>query len=122
MTISIKRSYDVVIVNVSGDVNSNIAGLLYDRLVGCIDDGWRKLILDLADAPRMTRAGAPGVLVAAKLLRSAGGRMRICNAAPQVEEFLLGLGFNHLVACDPTLEASVAALSSRGAAAPDVAA
>jgi hypothetical protein len=46
-------------------------------------------------------------------LRNTRGELRICGASKSVEAMLRGLGFNHLVRCDPTVEVSVIALSAR---------
>lgn len=100
----------VAIVSVAGAVNSRTAGQLYDGLVERTHEGSSNLIVDLSDVHVMTRAGARGLVVAAKLMQSARGDMRICGAQPSIEGFLHKLGFHHLLKCDPTLEASLARL------------
>jgi anti-anti-sigma factor len=98
------------IASVSGVVDLYAAGVLYDALMGCIRKGDEMLIVDLSGVSRMTRAGTRGLVVAAKLLESGGGQMRICGAKPAVDAVMSGLGFHHLLHMDATVAASMAAL------------
>lgn len=106
---------EFALVEVSGIVDSNAAGPLCGMLVECVGDGCKKLIVDLSGVTHVTHAGARGLIVAAKLLRSGGGEMRVCTARPAAEEMLRGLGFHHLLKCDPTVEHSIIALSGSAA-------
>lgn len=112
MRLSIRTLDGVVIVSVAGTVDSHAAGDLYDALVRCIGEGSTKLIVDLSGVHIMTRAGARGVIVAAKLMSTGNTEMRICSAPRAVEDFLQSLGFTHLLKCDPTLRSSLAHLSA----------
>jgi anti-anti-sigma factor len=109
--ISGRTADGITIVAIAGSVNRHAAGRLYDALVGCIGSGDTRLIVDLSGVHLLTHAGMRGLVVAAKLAAGAGGALRICGAERSIEAFLQGLGFNHLLKCDPTLQASVAALS-----------
>jgi anti-anti-sigma factor len=102
---------DILVVRVSGAVDRLAAGRLYDVLIKTITDRRAKLIVDLSDVYLMTRAGARGLIVAAKLLQSGGGEMRIAGAKRSIEAFLQDLGFTHLLICEPNLGAAMMALS-----------
>jgi len=110
MKLSITIFNEIALVRISGTVDSHAAGHLYDGLVKRVREGDRTLIIDLAGVPVMTRAGVRGIIVAARLLQNARGAMRICGANTGVAAFLKGLGFDHLLVCDPTLQASLIAL------------
>lgn len=112
LQLSISTINGVAIVRVSGAVSRHAAGRLYDTLVNAIGDGRANLIVDLSHVSIVTRAGVRGLIVAAKLMQHASGDMRICGAQQSIEGFLRGLGFNHLLKCDPTLKVSMAALSA----------
>ena len=58
------------------------------------------MVVDLEGVSSMTRAGARGILVAAKMLQCRGGEMRICGANEGVRRGLLNTGFRHLLAVD----------------------
>lgn len=115
---TIAHSVDTVdgipVVSVSGTVKSRATGPLTDVLTECIGAGGTNLIVDLSQVNGMTHAGARGLIVAAKLMEAARGRMRICGAVQPVETVLTSLGFNHLLKCDPTLRDSVAHLAGTG--------
>ena len=110
MQISFKTIDGVVIVGVAGAVDSHAAGQLNDTLLRCIADGAKKLIVDLSGVHIMTRAGMRGLIVAAKLMDTAQGEMRICGALRSVDVFLRSRGFTYLLTCDASLEASLAEL------------
>lgn len=98
------------IVEIAGAVDSRSAGKLYDVLIDIVRDRRAKLIVDLSGVQSMTRAGVRGLVVAAKLLKPGKGKMRICGANRATEDMLRGLGLDHLLNYDPTIEASLAAL------------
>lgn len=101
---------DILIVEVFGWVDRSAAGEFYDVLVGYVGSGWTKMVVDFTDVVMVTRAGVRGLIVAAKLLRSVQGEMRICVADDATTDFLNGLGFAHLLKCDATLVTSIALL------------
>jgi anti-anti-sigma factor len=111
MELSIWNLDDIVVVDVSGVVDSRAAGRLYDALVERIGAGWKKLVVDVSDVGSLTRAGARGLIVASKLLNTAGGGMRICGADKSVCALLQATGFRHLLKLDPDHGASMRALS-----------
>ncbi|WP_172296834.1 STAS domain-containing protein [Pseudoruegeria sp. HB172150] len=122
-------SFDIIgeflIFEVSGTVDRTAAGTLYDALVEQVQCGRDRLIVDLSRVTTLTRAGVRGLVVASKLLHSADGQMRICGADKSAEALLRSLSFNHLLKCDPTREASMAAMAQAApgrpkAATPDV--
>jgi anti-anti-sigma factor len=113
------RTLDGVhIVAVAGIVDSRTAGQLFDALVARCGGAGRKLAVDLSGVHVMTRAGVRGLVVAAKLTRLAGGELRLCAAQRNVTDLLQGLGFNHLLKCDPTLALAISRLSAGRSAHP----
>ncbi|MEQ9607785.1 MAG: STAS domain-containing protein [Kiloniellaceae bacterium] len=117
MQISFKTIDGVVVLSVSGAADSHAAGQLNDTLVRCIADGTKKLIVDLSGVHIMTRAGLRGLIVAAKLMDTAQGQMRICGALRSVDAFLRSRGFTYLLTCDASLQTSLAEL--RGGDSPE---
>lgn len=110
MKISRTAIDDFLIVEIEGILDGNAAGPLSDTLVDAVSDGWKKLIVNLACVPHATHAGVRGLIVTAKLLKSGRGEMRICGANAATEALLRGLGFHHLLKCDPTVEVSMLAM------------
>lgn len=118
MKIAVSTIDEFQIVEITGVVDRNAAGAVYDALVEAAGDGRRKLVVDLSGVRHMTRAGTRGFVVAAKLMRPGQGEMRICGASRATEALLRGLGHFHLLKCDPTIEMSILSLSY--ASEPDV--
>lgn len=104
MDYAISRFGAVQIVTLAGPVDRKSAGTLYDVLLKCV--GWRgaRLAVDLSRVTRLTRAGARGIIVAAKLAEATGGEVRICGAKPMIFVFLRGLGFEPFMKLDRTLD------------------
>lgn len=117
MKIIISRLDGATLVELSGVVGSTTSGHLYDTLTRLIGAGDSRLILDLSRVERLTRAGARGLIVAAKLMQTRRGEMRICGAEADVEAALQDLGFRHLLRSDPDLGTALAALSQPAPAA-----
>ncbi|MGD1876258.1 MAG: STAS domain-containing protein [Kiloniellaceae bacterium] len=107
MQISYETIDGVAILGVTGAVDSHAAGQLSDALVQCISGGAKKMIVNLSGVHIMTRAGFRGLVVAAKLMETAQGEMRICGALRSVDDFLRRSGFTYLLTCDVTLQASL---------------
>lgn len=112
MNIAVRSLEDCVLLTVTGAMDARRSGRLYDALVGCSAGPARRIVVDLSGVPLVTRAGVRGLIVAAKCVACAGGGLRICRASPEVEEQLAGFGFDHLLRCEPTLDAARAALTS----------
>lgn len=104
---------DVLVVKITGAVDSKSAGALYDALVDCAA-GRTKMIVDIAGVTLLTHAGVRGLIVAARLMKSAKGELRICGAAAPIAAIIQGLGFNFLLKCDADLKSAIAAIGGRG--------
>ena len=111
MRLSIRTLDGVVVVGITGVVDSDSVGHLFDALVQCIAKGSGKLIVDLSGLHGMAPEGARGLLIAAKLASSMQGEMRICGAKPSIVSRLQGMGVSHLPQTDPDVESSLIALS-----------
>jgi anti-anti-sigma regulatory factor len=104
----------ITIACITGVIDSRSAGQVYDALVQCVIEGrteLTELVVDMSGVIRITRAGARGLIVAARLMEEGHGAMRICRARRSVVAALCSFGFNHLLKFDPTLEQSIAALA-----------
>lgn len=102
---------DFLVFEIDGVIDRNAAGELSDTLVEAVQDGWKKLVVNLSGTSHATHAGVRGLIVAAKLMRYGRGELRICGANAATGKLLRGLGFHHLLKCDPTVEHSILALS-----------
>ena len=112
MNISISTLDGIRLVRISGIVDKRGAGRLYDTLMAGINEGRAAIIVDISEVPRITRAGAHGLIVAARLLQASTRMIRISGARDEVETFLQGLGIDNLLKRDPSVTASLAVLAS----------
>lgn len=110
MEIAVTRFDGFQLVKLSGALDRNAAGPLYEAMVQCVGDGSAKTIVDLAGVDRLTPAGVGGLVVAAKLTQTGGGALWLCNADTEVEAQLRSLGHNHLFSFDRSVEAVIALL------------
>lgn len=110
MQIATKTLRGIQVVCVSGVVDRHATGRLTEALIESISQAGRLLIVDLSDVPLMSHAATRSLVIAAKLLESAHGKMRISGATGPVDALLRGRGFNHLLKLDASVDASVATL------------
>ncbi len=112
MNLVVKNLGDVIVAELSGTVSRTDAGRLLDDLVGTTRIGTGHLIVDVSRLEHFARSAVRGLVVTAKLLRTAGRDMRVCGANPIIKSLLVFLGFSHLLKCDPNIETSLAVLFS----------
>ena len=95
--IGTRQMADILIVDMAGRLDSSTAGSSYDQLVGIAKGDARKIVLNLEKLQFISSAGLRAILTMAKLLQSARGEVRICNARAVVKEALETSGFNSLI-------------------------
>ncbi len=92
---------DVLVLKPSGRVDSNNAGSAEAMILGQVDGGAQRIVLDMAELDYVSSAGLRVLLVTAKRLRQTGGRMALCQLRPNVHEVLEVSGFLAiLTVCD----------------------
>jgi len=87
----------VTFVHMSGRLTASTAGQAYDDLVRVAQSGTKKVVLNLHGLEFIASAGLRSILVAAKLLTTARGEMRICEASDNVRTILETSGFDNLI-------------------------
>ncbi|GGB23375.1 STAS domain-containing protein [Allosediminivita pacifica] len=97
MDIDSNRFGDTHIVTVRGAVDSRSAGKLMDALCCCATQTCRLLVVDLSSVTLTTRAGMRGFFVAAVLLRTQDGTLRLRGATQDVRKRLGERGFADLL-------------------------
>ncbi len=102
---------EILVATLDGDIVGRTAGEFKEVLLDPITNGTSKLIVDLSAVRTLTRAGLGGLIVASKLVRLAGGSLRICGANRDAETLLSSLHLDHLIHLDASQEISLAILS-----------
>ena len=97
MEINTRRVKDVVVADLIGRLDSQTCGPASTVLNPIVQAGDRKVLLNLAGIEYLSSAGLRAIHVAAKLLKSHHGTLKICQANPMVKEVLDITGIGHLL-------------------------
>lgn len=102
MNISTRKAYDVVVVDMEGRLDSKASGYAYDELVKIVKGDIKHVLINLEKVEFITSAGLRSLLVAAKLLQTDRGELRLCSANSAVKDVLESAGFASLLRLYPT--------------------
>jgi anti-sigma B factor antagonist len=83
-----------LLVNVKGRLDSASSGTFEGKLVGLISGGERAIILDCAGLDYLSSAGLRALLVAAKKMQSAAGKLVVSSLKDEVREVFEISGFS----------------------------
>jgi anti-anti-sigma factor len=97
MKIETRNVYDVLVVDMSGTLDSTSSGEAGDRIVDIAKGEHRRVLLNLEKLDYVSSAGLRVILRGAKLLQVNRGELRICNANTLVRGVLETSGFNSLI-------------------------
>jgi anti-sigma B factor antagonist len=91
MQIDQKVSGDVVVIKVTGDITLNQGGdvLLKDKIQSLLQQGHRKLVLDLGGVSYVDSAGLGQLVQIHSTARSNGGSLRIANVTKKLKDLLV---------------------------------
>lgn len=112
MEIATRKVYDVLVVDMTGRLDSHSAGDASDRLVRLVQGEDRQVLLNLAKVDYLSSAGLRVILQGAKLLQTKGGALKICSANDEVRDVLVTSGFNSLVRFYPSEKEAFAAFQA----------
>ncbi len=93
MSLTSEKIGAVLVANVAGQINSSNAAALEAQLLGLVDEGEHKWVLDLAQLDYISSAGLRVVLMLAKRVKDNAGRLVLCGLQPQVMEVFDISGF-----------------------------
>jgi anti-anti-sigma factor len=102
----------VLEVRPSGRIDSNTGPAFEREILQQIDGGQRRLLLDFGDLLYISSAGLRIVLLAAKRMKGAGGRLVLCSLNPQIAEVFEISGFSRILDILPSRDAALLALST----------
>jgi anti-sigma B factor antagonist len=97
MKIETRKVYDVLVVDMSGRLDSHSSGDAGDRIVEIAQGEDKRVLLNLENLEYVTSAGLRVILRGAKLLEGHRGELKICNAGDGVRTVLETSGFNSLI-------------------------
>lgn len=112
LEVSESREPGVVIVGLAGRLDGSTVASLDDRLARLVQAGERRLVLDLTALEYISSVGLRTILVVAKQLRAAAGKLAMASLQDQVRQVFDLAGFSTLLTVCPTRPEAVAAVQS----------
>ena len=97
MKIETRKIHDVLVVDMSGMLDSTSSGEAGDRIVNIAKGENKRVLLNLAELEYVSSAGLRVILRGAKLLQGKRGELKICNAKGLVRDVLETSGFKSLI-------------------------
>lgn len=94
MEIIQQKSNDIVIIKLVGKLDSNTSAQLEEAVLGLIDSGEKKLLVDGAQLDYISSAGLRVLLLAAKKLKAGGGKIVLATLKDYIIEVFEIAGFN----------------------------
>jgi anti-anti-sigma factor len=104
------RENGVVILSVRGRVDAANAASFEQKVLGLIDAGERRLVLDLAGLDYVSSAGLRVLLVTAKRLAAVHGKLALASVREPVREVFEIAGLSAFLRVFSTREDAVAAV------------
>lgn len=110
-----QRDGNVVVLEVSGRLDSVGAAAFEEELLGRIAAGDRHIVVDCSYLRYINSAGLRVLLVAAKRLSASRGAIAVANASGQMRSVVQLVGFDSVFpVCETVEQARAAVLSGRG--------
>ena len=114
MQIKEEKLGDVMIVTINDHLDTSSAPSFESQLLGMIDRGEKKVLVDCGSLEYVNSAGLKVFLLAAKKLEPLGGQLVLCALQPSVLMIFEMIGFTRIMKIAATREDALP--SFRGAA------
>lgn len=105
-----EQAGDVVIVKLSGRLDSSTASPTEESFTRLLASGSLHLAVDLSNLEYISSAGLRVLLVVARKLQQAKGKVVLFGLVPNVREVFQISGFDRIFAIEPDMAAAVAAV------------
>jgi anti-anti-sigma factor len=107
MQIQEEKQEDILILTISEHLDTVSAPIFETRLLGLIDRGARKVLVDCGPLEYVNSAGLKVFLLAAKKLETLGGKLVLCALAPSVLMIFEMIGFTRIMTIVPTRQQGI---------------
>ena len=105
-----ERTGEVLIVRLAGRLDSSAAPSAEKSFVGALGGGTANLAIDLSKLEYISSAGLRVLLIVAKKVQQAQGKVALCGLTPNVREIFAISGFDAIFTIQPDAAAAVAAV------------
>ena len=107
MQIQEETQDDIRILTISEHLDTMTAQPFETRLLGMIDAGARKVLVDCSSLEYVNSAGLKVFLLAAKKIEALGGKLVLCALAPSVLMIFEMIGFTRIMTIVPTRQQGI---------------
>ena len=97
MDISEDRKADVVILALSGKLDVTTAKTFEEKIIGVINSGTQRLVVDLSQLDYVSSSGLRVFLLAAKRLQTMDGKIVLCSMKDHVRQVFDLAGFSSML-------------------------
>src|SRR6476660_6985288 len=97
MKIETRKVGDVLVIEMSGRLDSRSSGEAADRIVHIVQGDDRQILLNLQKVDYVSSAGLRIILLGSKLLQGNQGELKICCVEEAVKRVLETSGFDSLI-------------------------
>ena len=97
MDISEDRKADAVILALSGKLDATTAKTFEDRILGVINSGTQRLVVDLSQLDYVSSSGLRVFILAAKRLQTVDGKIVLCSMKDHVRQVFDLAGFSSML-------------------------
>jgi anti-sigma B factor antagonist len=112
MDITEDRSPNAVTLILSGRLDGTSSSAFESRVLGYIEAGDTRLIIDMAELAYISSVGLRVFLVAAKRLKPVDGRLALCALRPSIAQVFEIAGFSSMFTITDTRDEAEAAVSA----------
>jgi anti-sigma B factor antagonist len=95
--ITTRQEDTVLVVEIAGQLDTQSSGEASDRLSEIVDNGHKKVLLNLEQLSFISSAGMRVILRTSRSLEEQAGKLKVCGASGLVTEVFTVAGFNILL-------------------------
>jgi anti-sigma B factor antagonist len=107
MDISEDRKADAVILSLSGKLDATTAKTFEDRILGVINGGTQRLVVDLSQLDYVSSSGLRVFILAAKRLQTVDGKIVLCSLKDHVRQVFDLAGFSSMLSIYATRDEAI---------------
>ncbi len=111
------KTGDALVVAVHGHLDTASSTPFEERLRKLIEEGARQVVMECTAMDYINSSGLKAVLITAKALEAAGGKLVLCGLSPNVLMIFEMIGFTRILSILPGREEALRSLEADGAAA-----
>lgn len=108
LDIKVKEIEDIIILELVGNLDTNTSPLTEAKINECLNNGCKKMIIDLENTRFVSSAGLRVFLVTAKKITANSGALNLCSPNEVVKEILAISGFDTIIPVKNTVEEALA--------------